>query len=319
VKDELSTIENVLTSCELCNGQVKFKSYAFVAPWIADSRIRMTSRLMTCAECDFDFFSRTFSESELTRMYSDYRSPAYQRMRQRYEPWYTMRRNLEIGQDGVVVDERRTRLEMFLHNQLGTDKVGSIKSVLDIGGDEGQFIPKLPQLETMVVLEVSQAPVRQGIQRIASLSEAQGKGFDLVMICHTLEHVQNPLQFMRDILADLDDWNYLYVEVPIDGYEMRGRWFNSRGQRLLRDLIIRVPVLGIIVDLYVQIVRRLGIRLMFPAVVKQSEHVNYFSRVAVEQLATQLNLRVFGAFLNATSESISAPFNKSLGAILIRK
>lgn len=81
----------------------------------------------------------------------------------------------------------------------------SIESVLDVGGDRGQFIPLGSK---RIVLDVSDRQLAPGVQRVSQVDDLNH--WDLVISAHLLEHVTNPVSVVKTY-ANAD---YVYLEVP---------------------------------------------------------------------------------------------------------
>jgi hypothetical protein len=84
-----------------------------------------------CTNCGFCFLDIRFSDSELSRLYDDYRGPSYVALRSHYEPGYAKRNEVFDKQVGYLAD-----IEEFLRPHLK-----SPITVLDWGGDTGINTP----------------------------------------------------------------------------------------------------------------------------------------------------------------------------------
>jgi hypothetical protein len=106
------------------------------------SFVKFKSQLVSCSSCDIKYFTAPFSSEEFERMYNSYRGTEYQQRRHRYEPWYSKKINDAIGHSTEVLEVRRLHLEDLLLSAINPDgSKATLKRVLDVGGDEGQFIP----------------------------------------------------------------------------------------------------------------------------------------------------------------------------------
>ena len=107
------------------------------------------------------------------------------------------------------------------------------KRVLEIGGADGHFLERLKQtglfLESTILLhELSEDCLRVAAQRgIPTTAEpASHAPFDLVVARHTVEHVFDPVSFLRSLRSLLAPAGLAYIEVPswvvpfgpVDGY-----------------------------------------------------------------------------------------------------
>lgn len=71
-------------------------------------------------------------------IYADYRGDRYNRIRERWEPWYTASWNSGLSDDENLVTVRRGSLETFLYQHL---PASSIETVVDVGGDRMSVHP----------------------------------------------------------------------------------------------------------------------------------------------------------------------------------
>jgi len=146
----------------------------------------------SCRQCGLVFSGLRPDDREMAALYTDYRGPAYNRIRTRLEPGYE-HIAAKVGSDPVEVANRNRMLLAFLREHLPLP----VKWVLDYGGDRGQFIPEGVGTNK-VVYEVSGAAPDPGVISHNNL-EAVGRGYDLVLCQHVLEHVPKP----KTVLADL--------------------------------------------------------------------------------------------------------------------
>jgi hypothetical protein len=159
------------------------------------------------------------------------------------------------------------------------ERAKSIKTVLDYGGDRGQFIPEDLGTERYVY-EISDAKAVEGVERLTSVA---GRHFDFIMLTHVLEHCSEP----RDMLALLKPLAHentlFYFEVPFErpSLAMAGK---GAGQRRYLNALRRVKPLFQAVDLY-STVARIKFDLIPPfGLQKCSEHLNFFTESSLRAL-----------------------------------
>jgi hypothetical protein len=97
------------------------------------------------------------------------------------------------------------------------------------------------------------------------------------MNCHTLEHLPI-LKGQAQTMAKLLTKNgYLYLEVPLDRFDT-SVFHKSSLYKLYIHLLLKVTPLFILTDFFGGVYRLLFGKIPFWGIVKQSEHLNYFSR-----------------------------------------
>lgn len=259
-----------------------------------------------CGRCNLQFFERRYSPSEIEFLYHDYRGDEYLRRRKRWEPWYSNKRNESLGHDDEVTLKRKLAVEGFLSRFLDSS---TRLRIVDYGGDEGQFIPTLPNIDFSGVFEVSGRPVRSGVKTLTSLEQVCSVSPNLIMLCHVLEHFTDPRAELQRIVGLIDVGSHLYVEVPLDGHQVK-----AATPTWLVALFRSCRVLFIVSDFISQICRYpLGWNSRF-RLIKQSEHLQFFSLSTLEVLAVKLGLSVIGSFRYTPDSSMGSP--ETLGVLL---
>ncbi len=227
-----------------------------------------------CRKCSFRFFDSRLTGGEVQRLYANYRGDDYFKARHSYEFWYSRSANDGIGGDEVEITSRKLNLSTFLG-----DRSRSITTVLDYGGDRGQFIPEDIGTEHYVY-EVSDAEPVEGAVRLTSV---EGRQFDFIMLTHVLEHCSEPKEMLQ-LLKPLGNQNALfYFEVPYERPSLRWAGGGSWQQRYLSGLLGVEPLLQM-VDFYSSVARikfdfipPLGLQ-------KCSEHLNFFNEKSLQAL-----------------------------------
>lgn len=134
---------------------------------------------------------------------------------------------------------RTANMRAFLAPHL---RLGEVRSVLDYGGDRGQFILDELSSARRVVYEVSGVPARPGVVSLADWDVAARERYDLVLCNHVLEHASWPGEVVRRLAAVAHPRTRLYFEVPAEDP------FAPRRPRSpfspLRRLVLAVPALA---------------------------------------------------------------------------
>jgi len=194
-----------VNSCPICLNEILIhKLRVVISPWIRKLGIRKyMARYYYCQDCSLGFFNYRYTPQEMFQIYNLYRGDKYFKIRSRWEPWYTKDFN-ETHDRQSYIDSRKKYLETFLLKSLKSKP----KTLVDYGGDKGQYIPNLNQLRSYV-LDVSENNALPGIDRISNLSEIPKP--DLVILSHVLEHVSNPRAMLDELL---EQSKVIYIEVP---------------------------------------------------------------------------------------------------------
>lgn len=210
----------IAKSCPCCGSESHKTFRSIAAPFIVNYVLGgrdIKVNLLDCDVCHFRWFDQRFEPTDMARLYEGYRGAEYAKIRHNYEPWYSKDVNDAIGGS----EEIRDRAETMTGFLRGGADVSDVDAVLDYGGDRGQFIP--PGLgRRHYVYEVSGVDAVQGVGVVGSEKELIPGGYDLVMLCHVLEHLPDPsgqLELIRPLLSR--DKGLLYVEVPHERYDMR--------------------------------------------------------------------------------------------------
>ena len=164
-----------------------------------------------CNRCGFIGPEFNYTYDLLSNLYRDYRSDNYNIERVFYEPDYECLRNL-VGKSQEEQDVRMRHLDSLVSQHIDVNK---IKSVMDWGGGEGKFIPSYFQNKEVWILDVSnEALVNSNYFRVSQVPA--NMKFDYVQVCHVLEHVISPYDFLLEVIGHVNDGGYIYIELPQD-------------------------------------------------------------------------------------------------------
>lgn len=278
--------------CPICGGREARISWALVAPFLRAYALAAdaprTAQLRECRSCGHRFFRERMDREELNRLYSDYRSSSYLRVRQRWEPWYTRALNEATLQAGVA--EARQEALRSLLREAGW-ALGERHPIVDIGGDRGQCIP-LDCSDGAYVLEASGVQPVEGVQRISSLAELP-RPAGLVLCLHVLEHLPDPVGFMREIAESdqLAPGCLVVLEVPLERARL-GPLLHTRLYRGWLEWLSRRRHLLVALDFLATAARlKLG-EVLPPLFMKLHEHVNFFSDGSLTRIASEAGLEV---------------------------
>jgi hypothetical protein len=272
--------------CPICNEKSEFLAHAIVAPWISElgNKPLTSSTYETCNSCDFTFFSHRYTDEELTTIYGDYRGDSFFTVRNSWEPWYSNSVNGAFTNDASASVQIKKRRDFMVS---ALDKVfppgTKINGCVDFGGDYGQFFPE-NAIGPKVLIDLSEKAV-SGVTVYRSLADLP-ENVDLIMNCNVIEHMTVINQIVNEMMAKVNASGYIYIELPLDKF--RTRKFHKRdAYRNYLNFLSRHRRTFIAVDFLSGVFRQyLGI-IPFFGVVKQSEHINYFSSDSIEKLIQQ--------------------------------
>lgn len=271
---------DIAKSCIVCRGTDLKRTAAVVAPFIRQYVLSATkvieapriAALLTCGACDMTFFDARYDSNEVNALYSEYRGERYYQRRHRVEPLYTRKLNGDIGGDGDIVRQRKNVVGAFVRDLLGEV---TVSSVMDFGGDAGQFIPDLPGAERYV-LELSDVPPAKGVRRLGCLDDVKHP-VDLMMLAHVLEHVSDPVALLEQLASITAAEGHLYVEVPLDRPMTPPAWAENWHSSWV-DAVTKSTRRTVLADALSTPVRLLArqhwVPLTFPRV---HEHLNFFT------------------------------------------
>jgi len=265
-------------NCRLCRLDIKNPEVLLgvISPWLREiTKVsKRKTKLIICSECTGAAFSVTYDDIQMNNLYSGYREENYTNLRKKWENWYTQGYN-SGHEDESFISQRKLKIKEFVTECGVTD----VKSVLDIGGDRGQYIPNFESLERMFVLEKSNRLLAQDVVRIEKLDEIEN--VDLVIYAHILEHVNDPLKEIRDLL---NISKYIYIEIP---------YGVPAPSKFRKSSLFQLLVLG--VSCFPKLWSKLSMpaagRLGSSLILRQSEHLNFFTVKSIQTLANTLNLK----------------------------
>ena len=195
--------------CIICNKsglvEVSGRLAPFISHYVFDGSVT-SANFCLCHSCQMMFSSVRFDEHEMQRLYADYRGERYCSTREKFEPGYSAL-NSQLGASDIEVRNRIAFCESLLEWY-----PGRIGSVLDYGGDRGQFIPLTLSHADRYVFDLSGVKPLEGIVSLSA--PAEKAPYDLVMCCHVLEHQPWPMNTLRELRSIVSSQGAVYIEVP---------------------------------------------------------------------------------------------------------
>lgn len=222
--------------CPACE-EKGFDAYsAQIAPFLAKKiwdKDPFGVELMHCKNCGLAFYNPRLEEDEVQTYYENYRGEEYQKLRNQFEPFYTKEFNEQFNENSPEIPGRKENLYNLLNEYTN---INNIKSVLDYGGDKGQFIIDQLNNANKYVFEISNSEPIQGVKKIDNYEDCKKQNFDMIMCAHVLEHTSYPLQTVKEIKELAKENTIIYFEVPLENPFYYNSW--------LMKIISKIPLIG---------------------------------------------------------------------------
>jgi SAM-dependent methyltransferase len=280
----------IVEACPCCLSTQSRARWAIVAPFLADFAVGQkpfVCQLLECSNCTFRFFNVRLTPEEVERLYSEYRGQRYYAVRHHWEFWYSEKVNSGISGDPQEIASRISALEKLALPHVDRDQVGT---VLDYGGDRGQFIPHSLGKDKFV-FEVSDANPVEGVTRIESHETLKGREFDFVMVLCVLEHCSDPANVLEQVRACMHPGSYLCVTVPHERYNVSLAG-TSRPYRAYLNTLLHFAPAVVAMDFY-----STAFRVKFGWIpplgfLKCHEHLNFFNQKSMAALLHRAGFEV---------------------------
>lgn len=162
---------------------------------------------MLCRRCGHLFVDYRFSESEMTRLYTDYRGDIYAKIRGSYEPGYA-----EMNQTLCNGISYLAQVEEFLRGLLPTSDL----AVLDWGGDTGINTPFADRRSLLHIFDPSAKDADVADAVTFSDIPDERIDYDLIVLSNVLEHIPFPSDTLKAVRPFMGPQTVLYVEVPLE-------------------------------------------------------------------------------------------------------
>ena len=169
-------------------------------------------KLYHCVECGFAFYDKRLSEADEKNLYSGYRSDEYQKMRQKYDIWYTQKINQALGNDEKGLSLHKALIERICKENIPN----KIHRALDYGGDMGQKYPVGLSIDEKYVYDISGVETVEGVVGLSTFELTKTLEYDFIMCNQVLEHI-GELDCFVGLLKSLGNENtWFYLDVPFD-------------------------------------------------------------------------------------------------------
>jgi len=166
---------------------------------------------LMCDNCNLLFMDIRFTANEMTSLYRDYRGEEYTKLREYYEPGYSLR-NQELAQPLVYLKKTEEFIAGFVQNP---------QAILDWGGDTGINTPFKSVANIIDIYDISDKIGADG-SSVTNKTKLLNKSFDLITCSNVLEHVPHPVSVLTQISEFMSKSTKLFIEVPFESLMIRG-------------------------------------------------------------------------------------------------
>ena len=244
-----------------------------------DGNNNYPTKLCFCKECSFAFFDYRLSEEEVNLLYADYRGSEYQKLRERYECWYTEKVNHAFDSDIVAVQEQRRIIDRIISSNVHKE----LRTALDYGGNEGRSFTALTGTREKYVFDISGVPTIDGVKSIASYGQLKNYSFDFIMCNHVFEHLTNPMEMMQNFKEISSDGTVFYIEVPSENpfVKKAGKYSIRKNISLLFNPNFSIWLLA-----------KHYFRMKKKPFMPMGEHINFFTKQSICTMAERSGFTV---------------------------
>lgn len=153
------------------------------------------SRYFLCQNCHIIFQNPRMSDEELNKFYA--------------EGYYRQTLNLT---DKDKDDDERHRAE--IDSEIIKQYIGKVTSHLDLGCSRGFLLEAVGATVKIGVESDIKNVSLKNVKVYPEIKKVPQKSFDLVTAVHTLEHVPDPINFLKDMIRKVSENGHLIIEVP---------------------------------------------------------------------------------------------------------
>ena len=198
-----------LTECPVCREEVFVDRYPFEYD---DDHWKIKSQYVECQECKHGFINPRPSDGDYEREYTTGEYRTYHVGEQgdpRLEEWLSDH-NRAMRACGVIDAAKQ---QSFI----------TTTRTLDFGGGLGilAYLVKTNYQQYVSVVEPYERWSRFAIpyvdEVVTKLEDVKSKSFDLIAVCHVLEHTLYPVETLKSLYPYLITGGAIYIEVPVFG------------------------------------------------------------------------------------------------------
>jgi hypothetical protein len=263
----------------------------FIAPWLLKlSGLNVENRIQNlniCAECGTGWFCFAYPDEILSSLYSDYRGKKYFNIRNHWDWSYSQELNNGLASSKSWMNWRKSCVETLLESVNFSNH--EIRTCVDIGGGEGGVIPDFPNAEKYVVDSNKNLRLPPDITQLTEIEDMRKITPDFVMCCGLLEHLNEPSNFLQQLVANSGVNSVFYFEVPFGVPKVKSTLLISNS--ILSLLASNSFAWNFALKLDKKIKKYTHWNLL---PLKISEHINFFTERGLKKLVESVDLEVLG-------------------------
>lgn len=236
------------------------------------------THLCFCKRCTFAFYEYRISDEESDRIYKNYRDDEYQKLREKYECWYTSKINDALNNDTTSLHEEKSRIYHMIKKNIH----GEIRVALDYGGNEGKTFFKSLGTEAKYVYDISGVETIHGVKKISDRKEIGQHSYDFIMSNMLFEHLADPVQMLDYFYTLGNSGTYYYIEVPSENPFVKGNKFG---------IFKNIPLLFNPNYSNIKLAKYYFYQKTQPPM-PMKEHINFFTSRSMKYLAARCNFEI---------------------------
>lgn len=153
-----------------------------------------------CVKCGLIFFSPRPDEDDLSLKYDSIKETKV---------------TFKMEQANKIVDLRGLRAKK-IYEKIVPHLQKKSGRVLDIGGADGHCLEFFTKNYSCEILDFENRKLFTGVKKVGeTLNDLKINDlYDCILVCHTLEHIPNIVEFILDIKKHLVEDGIIYIEVP---------------------------------------------------------------------------------------------------------
>lgn len=187
-----------MVRCRACLSKYNKFAVGKIAPFVSERMMhgKQLEFVYECLSCGLLWMNLEPTDEDMARHYNNYFDTEYIKHRVSHEPGFMDKWCFDKGRN----DDKY--IEEFL-----LPIIGIPDSILDFGGGNGSETPFVGKSH-VDILDVAMTPLIDGCTRVETID----RQYDLVILCHILEHVPDPIGLLKQALDASN--RYVYIEVP---------------------------------------------------------------------------------------------------------